>query len=415
MNKVKLGEAVSILDSRRIPVSSAERANRDKIYPYYGAQGIVDYIDDYLFDGEYVLVAEDGNNLKSLNEPIVTWVEGKFWVNNHAHILEDCGKADIRYVYYYLMTSDLRGLITGSAQPKLNQDNLSAFVMNLPSREVQHRAASVLSAIDDKIALNKQMMSKLEETAHLIYDYWFTQFDFPDENGNPYRSSGGKMTHNKTLNREIPAGWRIVTINDLIEVEKGISYKSENLTDDGIPMISLSSFNADGTYKPNGLKRYSGSIDTRKLVKPFDLIMCVTQQTPIDLTGKTNVIGKTLLVPDIFTEQTLISTDVVKLIPSANEYGFLLHGLFRDPSIHKYIVGFANGTKIKHLDMMGAFDLKIPIPPQGATVFSAFAELASKFESKKSKLLKENRQLATLRNWLLPMLMNRQISIQSEA
>ena len=129
---MKLGDVVDILDSLRIPVSSKERATREKIFPYYGAQGIVDYIDDYLFDGNFILVAEDGNNLKALNEPIVTWATGQFWVNNHAHILGDNGCSDIRFVYYYLMASDLRGLITGSAQPKLNQENLASFVMELP-------------------------------------------------------------------------------------------------------------------------------------------------------------------------------------------------------------------------------------------------------------------------------------------
>ena len=87
--------------------------------------------------------------------------------------------------------------------------------LSLPSFAAQEIIARVLGAIDDKIALNKKMMTELEDTARLIYDYWFTQFDFPDENGRPYCSSGGKMVYNKTLKREIPEGWEAGTLSNL--------------------------------------------------------------------------------------------------------------------------------------------------------------------------------------------------------
>ena len=119
--KVKLGEIVNVLDYKRIPLSSAERSRRKGEYPYYGAQGIIDYVDNYLFDGTYLLIAEDGENLKSQKQNIAQIVTGKYWVNNHAHIVESNGLCDIRYVCFLLNIIDLSGYITGSAQPKLNQ------------------------------------------------------------------------------------------------------------------------------------------------------------------------------------------------------------------------------------------------------------------------------------------------------
>ena len=196
---MKIGEIVDILDSKRIPISSKERATRKKIYPYYGAQGIVDYIDDFIFDGEYILVAEDGENLKSLNQNITTWATGKFWVNNHAHILGYNGKANLKYIYYLLSLMDLRGYVTGSAQPKLNQDNLINIEIKLPSRKLQDKIALVLSTLDKKIELNKKINATLEAMVKTLYDYWFVQFDFPDENGKPYKTSGGKMIYNDEL------------------------------------------------------------------------------------------------------------------------------------------------------------------------------------------------------------------------
>lgn len=399
---------MDILDSHRIPVSSTERAKREKIYPYYGAQGVVDYIDNYIFDGEYVLVAEDGSNLKTLNEPIVTWAKGKFWVNNHAHILGSNGKSNLRFIYYYLMASDLRGLITGSAQPKLNQDNLSTFQISLPAKQMQDAIAQILGAIDDKIEANKRLVRELEETARLIYDYWFTQFDFPDENGKPYRSSGGKMVWSEELRREIPVGWNVVALNDIVGFEKGTSYKSEDLFGEGIPMLNLASFNVDGTYKSNGLKNYSGRIDPSKTVSPFDLVICLTQQTAIDLTGETNIIGKAFLVPDIFDSEVIISTDVAKLIAVDNHFVPMLHGLLSKSFIHKYIVGYANGTKIKHLDLTGAFGLRMPVPSLNSNILAQYESVCKYIFSLTSKLLRENHHLLELRDWLLTMLMNGQ-------
>lgn len=409
---MKLKDAVSILDYRRIPISSSERAQRAKTYPYYGAQGIVDYIDDYLFDGEYVLVAEDGNNLKSLNEPIVTWATGRFWVNNHAHILGDCGVANIRYLYYLLMTSDLSGLITGSTQPKLNQENLANFDLNLPDRETQDRVAFLLAALDDKIANNKKLMAELEKTAQLIYDYWFTQFDFPDENGNPYRSSGGKMIWNDELKREIPELWHISTVNDLVEITKGVSYSSEDLAGAGVPMVNLASFDTDSSLKLRGMKTYAGTVDMQHTVCPGDLIMCATQQTSIDPTGKTNVLGKAFRLPDVFDETTLISTDVVKLIPVGNvSHRAVLDQFFRRPEIHKHMTGFANGTKIKHLDVSNAMDFFLALP-NSDDLIDRYAKISDLVLARQGLLLRENLRLYSIRDWLLPLLMNGQATVE---
>ena len=135
----KLGDVVNILDSKRVPLSSMQRQQRKGVYPYYGAQGIIDYIDDYIFDGEYLLIAEDGENLKSQKQDIAQIAKGKYWVNNHAHIIESNGLCNIQYICYLLNRIDLSGYITGSAQPKLNQDNLRKIEITLPPLKEQCR------------------------------------------------------------------------------------------------------------------------------------------------------------------------------------------------------------------------------------------------------------------------------------
>ncbi len=153
----RLGDVVNVLDYMRVPLSSKQRESRKGPYPYYGAQGIIDHVDSFLFDGEYLLIAEDGENLKSKKQDIAQIARGRYWVNNHAHIVESNGRCDIRYICYLLNQIDLSGYITGSAQPKLNQANLLAIKLRLPSVEVQKKVSDVLSTFDNKIALNNRI------------------------------------------------------------------------------------------------------------------------------------------------------------------------------------------------------------------------------------------------------------------
>lgn len=159
--KYRLGDIITVLDYRRIPLSSKERKNRRGKYPYYGAQGIIDYIDGYLFDGCYLLIAEDGENVLSQKEDIARIASGKYWVNNHAHIVESNGLCNLKYLCYLLNNTDISRYITGSAQPKLNQSNLLSIEINLPSIKTQNKIVDLLSSFDDKIELNKRINHNL--------------------------------------------------------------------------------------------------------------------------------------------------------------------------------------------------------------------------------------------------------------
>lgn len=142
-------------DKKRIPLSGAQREKRKGQYRYYGAQGVIDYIDDYIFDGTYLLIAEDGENLKSKKQNIAQIVEGQFWVNNHAHIVQGNKLCDTRYLCYLLNSIDLSGYITGSAQPKLSQSNLNAITLFLPEINVQRKIVEYLYMLDKKITVNQ--------------------------------------------------------------------------------------------------------------------------------------------------------------------------------------------------------------------------------------------------------------------
>ena len=217
---VSLGELVENLDSARVPVKAADR--RPGPYPYYGASGVVDHVDGYLFDGEYLLVAEDGENLRTRKTPVAFIARGKFWVNNHAHILRGNKRADTRYLMYALSRADVGAYVTGSTQPKLTQGALHRIPVPAPPLPEQRRIANTLGALDDKIELNRRMNCTLESMARAIFESWFVDFD-------PVRKKmkGGEAGPPLALAAlfpcsfegselgEIPKGWEMGTLADV--------------------------------------------------------------------------------------------------------------------------------------------------------------------------------------------------------
>jgi type I restriction enzyme S subunit len=155
------------LNRRRIPVEAAIRADLDKIYPYYGASGIIDYVDDYLFNETLILVAEDGANLLSRSTSLAFIASGKYWVNNHAHILSPIS-GDIRYWEALLQSYDFTPLITGAAQPKLTSDRLASIVLPTPPATEQKAIAAFL---DRKTAIIDQMITKVETAIERLKEY----------------------------------------------------------------------------------------------------------------------------------------------------------------------------------------------------------------------------------------------------
>src|SRR6266849_1693832 len=154
-----LAELTDNFDGMRVPVKEADR--RAGPYPYYGASGIVDYVDSYLFDGEYLLIAEDGENLRTRNTPVAFLARGKFWVNNHAHIVRGNSEADTRFLMYALKAADISGYLSGSTMPKLTQGNMNRVPILAPTVDEQRTIAHILGSLDDKIDLNRRMSETL--------------------------------------------------------------------------------------------------------------------------------------------------------------------------------------------------------------------------------------------------------------
>jgi type I restriction enzyme S subunit len=228
-----LGEILEIFDYKRIPLSGTQRKERQGKYPYYGASGVIDYIDDYIFDGKYLLIAEDGENLNSRKLPVAFFASGKFWVNNHAHIVRAMpGIVDDYFIFAWFVQANISGYITGAAQPKLTQENMKRIALRLPPLSMQRKIAAILSAYDDLIENNLRRIKILEEMAQNIYSEWFVKFHFPDHQHARFTDS--------PLGR-IPVGWEEVSLLSVTDVTYGFAFQSNQFNSDGngMPVVRI--------------------------------------------------------------------------------------------------------------------------------------------------------------------------------
>ena len=162
-------EVVSILDNLRKPVSKDKRIKGN--YPYYGANGIQDYVDNYLFDGTFILMGEDGSVINKNNSPVLNWASGKIWVNNHAHVLFNEDINILRFVFYYLQTIDVSSIVRGTP-PKINQQNLRNIVVPFPPIEVQEEIVRILDEFTEKTTKLQDLLHRETVLRKKQYEYY---------------------------------------------------------------------------------------------------------------------------------------------------------------------------------------------------------------------------------------------------
>ena len=162
-NVGKLGDVIELLDSKRIPLSGQERENMEKIYPYYGAASLMDYVDDYIFDGIYLLIGEDGTVIDDKGFPILQYVWGKFWVNNHAHIVKGKNGFNVDSLYLLLSKTNIQSIVTGAVQAKVNQNNLKSIEIIIPPVEVMEKFNELIKPFFDTIRSNHDEIKELQK------------------------------------------------------------------------------------------------------------------------------------------------------------------------------------------------------------------------------------------------------------
>lgn len=397
----KLEDVTINYNSKRVPLSSKERELRQGKYPYYGAQGVIDFIDKFILEGQYLLVAEDGANLETRNEDIarLTKNQEQFWVNNHAHILRSNENSDIRYIKYFLNKSDLSGYITGSAQPKLNKANLNSIRMVLPPFEEQKAIAHILSTLDDKIEVNNQINKTLENMAQTIFKQWFVDFEFPNEDEEPYKSSGGEMVESEL--GMIPKGWEVVKLETVCrEITRGFTskYVEKSRFKNLNQKVNKGEVLEKQYYK---FLREDIEIPQNKFVKKYDILLNSLGQGTL---GRLHFF--------IEDEENVVIDQHITIIRADHETSFdsYLYHLLSSSKYTQIFDGLVSGsTGMQMLNISKVRSLTVCMPP--VDLQKDFDNRIKTLYKKKEVLLYENEYLKLIRDSLLPKLMSGEIRV----
>lgn len=389
----KLGDVVNVLDYKRVPLSSKERSNRKGVYPYYGAQGVIDYIDDYIFDGTYLLIAEDGENLKSQKQNIAQLATGKYWVNNHAHIVESNGLCDIRYLCYLLNTMDISGYITGSAQPKLNQANMTAISVILPSKNTQKRIADSLSFLDNKIEVNRRINENLEQQAQALFKSWFVDFE-PFKNGEFVESELGM----------IPKGWRVVSLDEMTsKFGTGLNpRKNFKLGEGNNYYVTIKNMGNNRVYLDDKCDKVTDDaiekINKRSKLQEGDLLF-----------SGIGTIGRVALVTQTPTNWNT-SESVFNMHPTQNISSEFLYILLLSDVFQQYVKIHAQGGVQQGIRMASLKEYRMAIPED--SLLRKFDDIVMPIISRIKNNDNQSDSLAELRDTLLPKLMSGELRVQ---
>lgn len=307
------------------------------------------------------------------------------------------GISDVRFIKYCfdLLQADIKKQSKGSTQDNLSLDKLSQIKFNVPSFPTQKKIADVLSCIDDKIALNNKTNTELENMAKTIYDYWFTQFDFPDKNGHPYKTSGGQMVYNETFKREIPAGWEVKRLGDVCEIVLG-----------GTPSTDKDEYwNGNIPWLNSGEVAEFPIINAEKTVTELGIKDSATELVP---SGTVTLSITRHLRPSILTMDACINQSVV---------GIKENEIFSKNFLYPFIASKINhymklrtGAQQPHINKETVDDTLVCIP--SAEVLENYNKEVGSIYERIILNAKETKELTVLRDYLLPLLMNGQIEVK---
>lgn len=384
-SKGKIGNLLTL--QRGFDITKKEQT--DGIYPVVSSSGITSYHNEFMAKGPGVVIGRKGTLGSAF------YLETDYWPHDTTLWVKDFKGNDPKFIYYFLKTLPLERLDSGSANPTLNRNFVHQLDAQKPEPKVQKKIAAVLSALDAKIDCNNRINAELEAMAKTLYDYWFVQFDFPDANGKPYKSSGGKMAYNPTLKREIPAGWKDSNILAVAKLLGGgtPTKKKPEYWNGEIPFFTPT--DADGTIFKFATADY---ITEEGLKKSSTKLF---EKNTVFITARGSV-GKLVLAG-------------VNMAMNQSCYALRT----KSGISHTYLF-FLTKELIHHLEVKSSgsvFDsivsndiefTNLAIPD--TALVEKFAVVVEPAFERIANNTRENQHLIQLRDWLLPMLMNGQVT-----
>ena len=402
MSSIRLGEIGKISMCKRILKSQTNEFSGIPFYKIstFGGTPTV-YIDEKIYC-EYkekysypkkgdILISAAGTIGKTV---IFDGEDSYFQDSNIVWIENDESKVTNQFLYYFLQTNPFI-TTNGSTIKRLYNDNLrDTKIPNVPSIQQQNQITDILGALDKKIQINNQINQELEDMAKTLYDYWFVQFDFPDQNGKSYKSSGGKMVYTPELKREIPEGWGVEKLSSILEIGREtinpMKTPKEEFKYYSIPEYDVSgsfSYELGETIKSNKFLVEKSDLLVSKLNPWFNRVVYNLEESAISST-------------EFIVWKTINRFEKNFLYQVATSEGFI-----------EYCTRFATGTSNSHKrvspDIMVSFQI-----PFEKTYIQKFGEITDSIRTQVLQNNEQNQELIQLRDWLLPMLMNGQVKVE---
>lgn len=430
LNKISISDFAENLDRFRVPLASNEREKRKGNIPYYGAAKVIDYVNDFTHQGLSVLIAEDGSVENEKGFPIVQLANGKYWVNNHTHVLKGKDDYETKYLYYALQIIKVAPFITGAVQKKISQKALNSIEISyFENKDIRHQIVDILSSLDEKIELNTQTNQTLENIAQAIFKSWFIDFD-------PVRAKATALADGLTaaqaeraamsvisgknpaeLDRlqtenpdqyqqlqqlaqafpsefeevegfgEVPRGWGAINVDTLFDFIGGSQPpKSEHIYE---LKEGYERFIQNRDYANDNHKTYIPISKRNKLCNAKDILICKygvgTGNIYFGLNGAYNVA-------------------LAKIQPIFNNMREFLRQYFSQHKIKEYLASSSMASTRNSLNSTTFTGMEVILPSEDILI--CFENMISFYIDKHLEVKKENNALIELRDYLLPKLLN---------
>jgi len=382
----RLGDLINLKRGYDLP----ESQRKPGPYPVISSAGVSGYHDEYKVEGKGVVTGRYG----TLGE--MYYVEGKYWPHNTALYVTSFKGNNPKYIYYLLSCLGRIRTSDKSAVPGVNRNELHEMaVPAIDEKNLQKKIAAVLSGLDAKIDCNNRIDAELEAMAKTLYDYWFVQFDFPDANGKPYKSSGGKMVYNATLKREIPAGWLHSTIGETFKTHLGGTpsrEKKEYWTPSEVNWLSSGENPSTFVVDPDErISKLGLQNSPAKLLPPGTVILSIVRHLRASILGI-----------EAATNQSVVGIVETSAFKHCFIYPYLVREISR-------LMVLRTGAQQPHINK-AVLDESLLVVPDEPTL-ETYTNLAAPLFLQIKNCHQQNRELTQLRDWLLPMLMNGQVMV----
>lgn len=352
-----------------------DKESLDGSIPVFGTNGQIgtSHLPPLCDHASFVLGRKGAYRGVHFSEVPFSVIDTAFYANN---IRPDL--LNIKWAYYKFLTYDINSMDSGSAIPSTDRYEIYKIEVELPELSIQNRMVTLLSEIDKKIKNNNRISDNLSQQRRLVFLEMFKEEEHPE--------------------------WPVVRLGDFLSLERGLSYKGKFLSDtEGVPMVNLGNILPNSVFRPEKLKFYTGEFKHKATVRPGDIVVANT-----DLTQAREVLGSAIIIPDL-GDETIICSHHISIVRDCKLSKYFILGMLNAPVYRERVIGFATGTTVLALPNETILNCEFSLPPK--ELIAEYDSIADALYQKAEQIRKENQRLATIRDMLLPKLMDGEIDV----